>query len=185
MAALVAQYPTLDIELATDMRAISLERREADIAVRFGRPKDGDVIAKRLATVGFGFYATGEWRQRVGTGSRRFLWGLTRPTRICRNRFGWPGISSGSARLSGPTANSPRRRPAPVLGLRCFNTSSAGRTVILFCAVSAKKRSRPLLSCDGPSDIIRFGFSQNTPPECGCTQAVSCALGGSPMISPP
>ncbi|OWJ60644.1 LysR family transcriptional regulator [Paraburkholderia caledonica] len=68
LARLSTTYPTLDIDLATDFRAVSLERREADIALRFGRPTDGDVIAKRAATVGFGFYALDEWRRRLDAG---------------------------------------------------------------------------------------------------------------------
>jgi DNA-binding transcriptional LysR family regulator len=68
MAALVGQYPSLDIELATNMRSISLERREADIALRLGRPDDGDIIAKRLLSLGYGLYASAAWRRRIGAG---------------------------------------------------------------------------------------------------------------------
>jgi DNA-binding transcriptional LysR family regulator len=35
---MAATFPGLDIDLATDVRSISLERHEADIAVRIGRP---------------------------------------------------------------------------------------------------------------------------------------------------
>jgi len=49
-------FPGLDIDLAAEMRAVSLERHETDIAVRFNRPQDGDVIAKPLVTMGYGFY---------------------------------------------------------------------------------------------------------------------------------
>lgn len=69
LANLVTQHPGLDIELASDVRAISLERREADIALRLGRPQDGDLIAKRLVTVGYGFYASAEWHRRIESGS--------------------------------------------------------------------------------------------------------------------
>ena len=55
---LASRYPRLDIELATNHRAISLERHEADIAIRFGRPEDGDLVARPLTTVGYGFYGT-------------------------------------------------------------------------------------------------------------------------------
>ncbi len=47
---------------------VSLERREADIALRFGRPQDGDLIAKHLVTFGYGFYASVEWRRRINEG---------------------------------------------------------------------------------------------------------------------
>jgi molybdate transport repressor ModE-like protein len=65
---LSANHPGLDIELASDVRILSLERREADIALRFVRPSDGDVIARPLVTLGYGFYATEEWRRRVDEG---------------------------------------------------------------------------------------------------------------------
>jgi len=57
---LAARYPRLDIDLAPALRSISLERHEADIAIRFDKPKDGDVIARPLTTVGYGFYGTEE-----------------------------------------------------------------------------------------------------------------------------
>ena len=57
---LATRYPRLDIDLAPALRSISLERHEADIAIRFDKPKDGEVIARPLTTVGYGFYATEE-----------------------------------------------------------------------------------------------------------------------------
>jgi molybdate transport repressor ModE-like protein len=57
---LAARYPKLDIDLAPALRAVSLERHEADIAIRFDMPRDGDVIARPLVTVGYGFYGTQE-----------------------------------------------------------------------------------------------------------------------------
>jgi DNA-binding transcriptional LysR family regulator len=58
LPALVLQYPKLDIDLAPALRSICLERHEADIVVRFDKPEDGDVIARPLTTVGYGFYGT-------------------------------------------------------------------------------------------------------------------------------
>jgi len=55
---LAARYPMLDIDLAPALRSVSLERHEADIALRFDKPKDGDVIARQVATIGYGFYGT-------------------------------------------------------------------------------------------------------------------------------
>jgi hypothetical protein len=65
---MAATYPGLDIDLATDVRSISLERHEADIAVRLGRPDDGDVIAKPVTTIAYGFYATAEMCARLAAG---------------------------------------------------------------------------------------------------------------------
>ncbi|WP_070107378.1 LysR family transcriptional regulator [Burkholderia plantarii] len=57
---LTIRYPKLDIDLSPALRSVSLERHEADIAIRFDKPQDGDVIARQLTTVGYGFYGTEE-----------------------------------------------------------------------------------------------------------------------------
>jgi len=56
LAEISALHPGLDIDLATDMRSISLERHKADIAIRVGKPIDADLIAKPLGRMAFGFY---------------------------------------------------------------------------------------------------------------------------------
>ncbi|WP_343617169.1 LysR family transcriptional regulator [Novosphingobium sp.] len=68
LAELVADQPGLDVDLATGIRAVSLERHETDIAIRMSRPEDGDVIAKRLVEVGFGFYAGARWCEGIAAG---------------------------------------------------------------------------------------------------------------------
>jgi DNA-binding transcriptional LysR family regulator len=62
------RYPRLDLELIADSRSHSLARREADIALRLARPDDGELMARRVARVGFGFYGTVDWRQRLAAG---------------------------------------------------------------------------------------------------------------------
>lgn len=52
------QQPLIDIELIVDERSLSLARREADIALRLARPKDSGLVTRRIATLGYGFYAT-------------------------------------------------------------------------------------------------------------------------------
>jgi DNA-binding transcriptional LysR family regulator len=69
IAKLASLYSGLDIEIATDVRTVSLERREADIALRFGRPKDGDLIARHAVTFGYGLYGSAEWRRRIKRGA--------------------------------------------------------------------------------------------------------------------
>ncbi|MCC2655251.1 MAG: LysR family transcriptional regulator [Panacagrimonas sp.] len=58
LARLSASHPNLDVELATDLRVVSLQRREADIAVRMVRPRDSELVARRLVSVAYGFYGT-------------------------------------------------------------------------------------------------------------------------------
>jgi DNA-binding transcriptional LysR family regulator len=58
LARVTSAHPGLDIDLATDLRSISLDRRKADIAVRIGKPNDGDLIAQTVGKLAFGFYGT-------------------------------------------------------------------------------------------------------------------------------
>ena len=69
LARLPVQYPGLALDVATDIRTVSLERREADIAVRIGRPQDSDLLARQLGTVGYGFYATPAICKRLAGGA--------------------------------------------------------------------------------------------------------------------
>ena len=73
---LAARYPRLDIDLALNLRSISLERYEADIAIRFDRPEDGDVIARQVTTVRYGFYGTDEACRAVEAGGDLVLIGF-------------------------------------------------------------------------------------------------------------
>jgi molybdate transport repressor ModE-like protein len=69
LATVVSRYSKIDIELAANHRSVSLERHEADIAIRFGKPEDGDVLARRLVTVGYGFYGTEDACRSVQAGA--------------------------------------------------------------------------------------------------------------------
>lgn len=60
------QHPGIDLEIIADSRVISLSRREADIALRFGRPKDSDLLARRLSSVAFSFYASRGYAKTLG-----------------------------------------------------------------------------------------------------------------------
>lgn len=69
LATLALRYPRLNIDLAANHRSISLERHQADIAVRFGQPTGGDVIARPLTIVGYGFYGADEACRLVEAGA--------------------------------------------------------------------------------------------------------------------
>jgi DNA-binding transcriptional LysR family regulator len=70
LADLSRAHPGVDIELAAEIRSASLARREADLALRLADPEDGEVIARRMATLGFGLYANEDWRRRLAAGAR-------------------------------------------------------------------------------------------------------------------
>ena len=59
------QQPLIDIELIVDERSLSLARREADIALRLARPKDSGLVTRKVATLGYGFYATPAYLKRA------------------------------------------------------------------------------------------------------------------------
>lgn len=58
LVALRRQHPDLTIQILGEGRQASLDRREADIAVRLGRPVDGELVAVKLAELGFRLYAS-------------------------------------------------------------------------------------------------------------------------------
>lgn len=68
LAKFTLNQPALEIDLVGEFRVVSLDRHETDIAIRYGRPNDGDVIAKYLCSVKFSFYGTGSWLEKVSKG---------------------------------------------------------------------------------------------------------------------
>lgn len=58
LATLRRRHPALTLTLLGEVRSASLERREADIAVRMSRPTEGDLTARKLAPLPFHLYAT-------------------------------------------------------------------------------------------------------------------------------
>ncbi|MGK9165472.1 LysR family transcriptional regulator [Inquilinus limosus] len=51
------RHPGIELELVLETRITSLARREADIALRLGRPADSALIGKRVATIAYHGYA--------------------------------------------------------------------------------------------------------------------------------
>lgn len=62
------KHPNLMLELVTSMEIVSLSRREAEVSLRFARPEQDDLVARRVATVAFGVYA------RASDNSARAAW---------------------------------------------------------------------------------------------------------------
>jgi DNA-binding transcriptional LysR family regulator len=52
------RHPGLVLEVAADQRTFDLTRREADLAVRMGRPRDAGLVTRKLSEVAYGFYAS-------------------------------------------------------------------------------------------------------------------------------
>ncbi|MCW2242708.1 LysR family transcriptional regulator [Azospirillum canadense] len=51
------RFPQVVLELIGDSRAVSLTRREADLAIRLKRPEDDGLVSRRVGTMGYGLYA--------------------------------------------------------------------------------------------------------------------------------
>lgn len=56
--ALRDRHPHLVLELAVDQRPFDLTRREADLAVRMGRPRESGLVTRKLSDVAFRLYAS-------------------------------------------------------------------------------------------------------------------------------
>lgn len=55
------QHPLVDFQIVADQRAANLVRREADMAIRFVRTAQAQLVSRRLATIGHGLYASREY----------------------------------------------------------------------------------------------------------------------------
>ena len=60
------RYPDILLNVRVETRALDLLHREADIALRLGRPTQPDLIARHLVQVGFGLYAADSYLARKG-----------------------------------------------------------------------------------------------------------------------
>lgn len=58
IAALTRHYPQLTVRLTGEARQASLDRREADIAIRLSRPVEGDLTLLKLTEIAFRAYAS-------------------------------------------------------------------------------------------------------------------------------
>lgn len=73
---LARAHPGIELELVTGSRAFSLARREADMALRLGRPADSSLRGRKLAEVAHGFFAAEAWAERLAAGEEPVLIGF-------------------------------------------------------------------------------------------------------------
>ncbi|WP_227444799.1 LysR family transcriptional regulator [Cognatishimia sp. F0-27] len=66
LQALRQQEPALAIRVVAENSASDLMRREADIAIRNFRPKEADLVARRIAETSAGFYASDSFLDKHG-----------------------------------------------------------------------------------------------------------------------
>ncbi|MEQ9317762.1 MAG: LysR family transcriptional regulator [Polyangiaceae bacterium] len=64
---LCTRYPRLRIHILSAIAYADLTRREADVALRLGRPESGDLVAKRVVAQGWSVIASTEHAGELGT----------------------------------------------------------------------------------------------------------------------
>ncbi|OKL42391.1 LysR family transcriptional regulator [Pseudovibrio exalbescens] len=65
LADFARRYPHVTLDIVTDIRTANLHRRDADLALRMVKPTRGNVILRRLGTLGYGLYAGGGLVQKL------------------------------------------------------------------------------------------------------------------------
>src|SRR4051812_2283535 len=98
------RYPAIDLELIGGARGVSLARREADIALRYGSPKDSQLIAPRVARIGFGLYASRTYRGKLDAGAAPAFIGFDEENDFIAEA-GWLAREFGDRRFSLRTAS--------------------------------------------------------------------------------
>lgn len=66
LPALLAQHPELETSVSSEMRVVDLGRREADIAIRYERPKAPNLVVRKLAEPRSALYASKAYVRRHG-----------------------------------------------------------------------------------------------------------------------
>ena len=76
LPALRERHPGLVLEIAVDQRTFDLTRREADLALRMGRPRDAGLVMRKLSDVAYALYASPSYlgrRRAVDLASDAFV----------------------------------------------------------------------------------------------------------------
>ncbi|WOH59187.1 LysR family transcriptional regulator [Bradyrhizobium sp. BWC-3-1] len=66
LAKFCAAHPTVTVELVTDAEALSLTRREIDVALRFGRFQQDGLMQRKIASIPFELYAAAAYLKAKG-----------------------------------------------------------------------------------------------------------------------
>jgi DNA-binding transcriptional LysR family regulator len=98
------RYPAIDLEVIGGSRVVSLAKREADIALRYGSPKDSELVARRVAKITFGLYASSAYRDRLNAGQEPAFIGFDQESDFIAEA-GWLTRHFGHSRFSFRTSS--------------------------------------------------------------------------------
>jgi len=73
LPALWVRHPDVHIEIVSGTQTVNLHRNDADLAVRMHPPENGNLIIKRLGTLGFGLYGSHSYMQTRHAGAKGLL----------------------------------------------------------------------------------------------------------------
>ena len=111
-------HPGIELTLLADARVLSLARREADIAVRLGRPEDSDLIGSRVADIEYAYFCSPAIAERVRDGAPFAFVDYEigndgSALRVAQQQPVAPGRRGSRRRRGGPAAEISRARSCP------------------------------------------------------------------------
>jgi DNA-binding transcriptional LysR family regulator len=98
------RYPAIDLEVIGGSRVVSLAKRQADLALRYGSPKDSELVARRVAKLTFGLYASPDYRDKLKAGEPRVFIGFDENSEFVAEAQ-WLERHFGSSRFSFRTSS--------------------------------------------------------------------------------
>jgi DNA-binding transcriptional LysR family regulator len=141
LAEVAARHPDLDVQLVTELRAVSLARGEADVAVRLVAPSEPTTVGKRVGAVAYGLYAA----RRADSQARR----ADSPLLV----YDDPVAGAETAWLR-------RRFPGVPVHLRTNSTAALAAAA----AAGAGVAILPRFVGDGRADLARLDDDEDIPP---------------------
>lgn len=130
----LAANPGITIEVSTGMQVENLLRRDSDIAIRFARPEQPELIARQVGMVELGFFASAEYVARHGEPADLDAVGSHRLVGFDRDSFGARAAERLKLNLDGSqfafkadSLLAQRAAIATGIGIGVLETRSAGR----------------------------------------------------------
>lgn len=128
------RYPSIRLDLVCTNQDVDLARREADIALRLSRPRQDDIVVKKLMSIELGLYASAEYVEHHGmprpgalAGHRFVLFADTRPFQR-ENAWLEQHIGEGEVVLRSDSVSSLMSAALGGLGIGLLPCHVAGRT---------------------------------------------------------
>ncbi len=128
-------YPDIDLKLMTTMSLADLDRREADIALRFGATPDDHLVGRKLMPTARAVYAAPDYARRLGDGA------------------GWISFSP-------PGSREAWKASTPFPDVPTVLRSTDMRTQQAACRAGLGLVMLPCFQCDPDPDLVRISEPQ-------------------------